>query len=317
MSNSDVNFFLVGCERSGTTLLRLMLNAHPNIAIPEESHFIVRLLQHFKSDEILRPEQVKEAFDILVNFRRWQEWDNSKEQLWLKLQAIPAPSLKDIVNCAFELKLEETGKAIWGDKTPKHVMHIQFLKEMYPDAKFIHLIRDGRDVCLSYLKTGWLGPWVSKISQYWSVRVQKASESKQTLPAGKYLEIRYEDLVVNPEQVLREVSLFLGEDYTPAMLEYSDNFEKNLASRELKIHQKLKRQPSSEDLSRWRRELPWWKILTFEAYSSDELQMHGYQRKFASLGLLLYPLTRLLVYILTHTANLRTKVGLVTQKHDT
>jgi len=317
MSKRDVNFFLVGCERSGTTLLRLMLNEHPNMAMPAESHFIVNLIERFGTEHILSKNEVIEAYNIIVNLKRWQEWENSKEVLLTQLEILENPTIAKIVNVVFELKLSDSGKQIWGDKTPKYSNYIDKIHNMYPDAKFIHLTRDGRDVCLSFLKTGWIGPWVSRIAKYWSNRVEAAKSSQSYLTGTRYLEIRYEDLVSQTEATLRKICRFLDQDYSAVMLEYSGDFEKNLAGRELALHQKLKRKPKTQDINRWKKELGWWKILTFEAFAKEDLASCGYACKFKYSGVLFYPLTRWFIAMLTHTSKIRQSLGLTLSTSET
>jgi hypothetical protein len=317
MSKREVSFFLVGCERSGTTLLRLMLNEHPNIAMPAESHFIANLIERFGTQRILSKDEVIEAYNIIVNLRRWQEWENSREALLTKLEILENPTIAQVVNVVFELKLSQTGKQLWGDKTPKYSNYIDKIHNMYPGAKFIHLTRDGRDVCLSFLKTNWIGPWVSRIAKYWSNRVEAAKLSESYLTGTRYLEIRYEELVCQTEDTLRKICRFLEQDYAPGMLEYSGDFEKNVAGRSVVHHQKLKRKPQIQDINRWKNELGWWKILTFEAFAKEDLKSCGYACKFRHSGILLYPLTRWFIAMLTHTSKFRQRLRLTLSMGDT
>src|SRR5260370_10638205 len=144
--------FIVGCPRSGTTLLGRMLNAHPQIAITRESHWIPRLFEERKelTPEGLVTSQLIPRLLEDPRFTRWQVDHEKLEALLATGQPVPYPQF---VAHIFDLYGELTAKALVGNKTPWFVRRLLLLHSLSPTARFVHLIRDGRDVCLSMV------PW--------------------------------------------------------------------------------------------------------------------------------------------------------------
>lgn len=310
MKTNGLNLFLVGCERSGTTLLRLMLNAHPQVKIPTESHFIADLIDKFGFKSKLTDVQIDEAISIVVSNQRWIDWELCKRELEERIRALEQPDIIDIVNLVFAQKLENSQALYWGDKTPKYSNYMPDLEMMFPLSKFIHITRDGRDVCLSFLKTNWIGPWVSRIAPFWVNRVKAAHLSGRSLEKGRYLHVKYEDLVSDPERSLKAICNFMGISYDPQMLHYTESLEENVSGLSMKHHQKLKRQPETSDTDRWKSEMKVLDILVFEAYSHNTLEEFGYKTYFGKIGIFIYPFVRLGISFLNNTSGIRKKLGL-------
>ena len=196
--------FIVGCDRSGTTLLRLMLTQGKDIHIPQESRFICRL---------------SEFSDVYGDFSKaYQRWffirDLQHNKATCSTYAFPIFGLSIIeaekiieavspitytgaVASLFAASAVRAGKSYWGDKTPRQVNEIRFLADAFPDSKFIHVIRDGRDVALSIRKAGWMRN-VAEIAEYWKKQVMDGKRASSHLDKSRYMEIFYEDLVEEP-----------------------------------------------------------------------------------------------------------------------
>ncbi len=209
-------FFIVGCPRSGTTLLSLMLDAHPKLAVPPESHFIVPLAPRRGLGRLMRPASLE---DILPYLAR-RKWTIEPAALRAAVSRTAPGSYPELVRAVFSTYAEAEGKPRWGDKTPRYVDHVALLAKLFPDALFIHLIRDGREVAASLAERRW-GPSSPVLGAFvWRRSIRRARRAGRRL-AGRYMELRLEDLVSEPERQLRRVCAFLGEDYVPQMLEYS------------------------------------------------------------------------------------------------
>ena len=207
--------FIVGAPRSGTTLLRNMLNRHPAIAIYRESdfyHYVYRRRRSFGNLGDLRNRQrlVKEYLSTR-GVRRMQ----------MELQALEATLLEEGVSYeAFFLSLlrcyaQAQGKKRCGEKTPRHALITEELCQWYPDASIIHLVRDPRDVVASFLRLPWSDHNVLGNAHLW-LRFNHAARSSQHRP--RYLLVHYEQLVTQPEQELRRICSSIGEDYSAIML---------------------------------------------------------------------------------------------------
>ena len=275
--------FIVGSERSGTTMLRLMLNEHSGLFIPSESHFLETLVRNFPKSRALTPEELDQAFSIIVNSRRWQDWNEDPDLLREYLNHYSEQTLAQLIDRVFRFCKDCDATMRWGDKTPKYVYSIHEISQIYPKAKFIHIVRDGRDVCVSMLNTKWLGSSIRQIAEHWCSATRAAREAESILDEESYLQIRYEDLVRNNETVLKAVCEFIGEDYQPEILDFYKNTEGKVADRSLKYHKKTAKQPSSADTNRWRKELPLSKVLVYEAHAAPQLVENGYHLRFSGL----------------------------------
>jgi len=213
-------FFIVGSDRSGTTMLRLMLNVHSQVHVPRESWFLIELMDKLPLSGALTLQQVMQAGEIITQHRRWPDWNITDSALIAALEKLRAPTLAQLIDAVFRLSAQQDNKPLWADKTPEYVIRIADLHRVFPKAKFIHVIRDGRDVCLSLLKTGWRGQTIRQISAYWSDYVLRGHAASTPLGPDLYREVRYEDLVLDTEGELRSLCGFLNLSFEPQMLEF-------------------------------------------------------------------------------------------------
>jgi hypothetical protein len=218
--------FIVGCPRSGTTLLKRLLDVHPQIAITPESHWIPRWF-HKKAGKGLTPDGLvkPKLLRKLFQFPRFLELGITRDDVE-KIAAGPEPvSYARFVTALFDLYGEQRSKPIVGDKTPGYARDLPTLHTLWPEARFVHLIRDGRDVCLSILnweraknwKAGegvarfpsWNSDVVGTIALWWEWHVRLAREAGGELGDEWYHEVRYEAFVAQPEDECRALCRFL------------------------------------------------------------------------------------------------------------
>lgn len=214
--------FIIGVGRSGTTLLRMMLDAHPELAIPPETHFIPEILERGESGEsgggLVR---------AIAASRTWGDFGLDREALAARAGA--GASAAEVIRAFFALYAEAQGKPRWGDKTPGYVKRMRPIAAGLPEARFVHLIRDGRDVALSRRARG-MGEekTIEQVADLWTRRIENARRQAKRLH-GRYLELRYEDLVADPEPALRQICELVELDYDPAMLRYHERAGERLA----------------------------------------------------------------------------------------
>ena len=212
-------FFIVGSPRSGTSLLRVMLDGHPRLAVPPESHFIVglapRLLRKVRGSTSLH-----KTLDDILGHERFPRWgldvSDVRERVW---RSDPT-TYSELIDAVFRSYAEAHGKSRWGDKTPGYVSHMPTLDRLFPTARFIHIIRDGRESAVSMAELPW-GPR-SPVSGafWWRSKVERGRAFGGLLPVERYFELRLEDLIEDPEGRLQEICDFLEERYSPEMLDY-------------------------------------------------------------------------------------------------
>jgi hypothetical protein len=210
---------IVGAPRSGTTLLRFMLDSHPELAIPPETGFLSIADRFTGSGDALR----RAFFDGVRMFPPdapgWNDFGLSADEFWTTLQAIEPFSVADGYRAFYRSYAARAGKKRWGDKTPMYCLHLSTIEAVLPEARFIHLVRDGRDVALS-LRDMWFSPGhgIEVQAEHWRRCVSTAREHGAA--CRRYLEVRYEELVRDPEPVLRAVCAFIDLPSAPEMQDY-------------------------------------------------------------------------------------------------
>lgn len=224
MNNHDFNgpLFIIGMPRSGTKLLRDLLNQNPNIGIPtNETHFIPTMIKRFGNPPNFNLDtEYNRFFKSLRNTIFWKTMKTNVSEMTkddLKKYA-------DITswNSIFEVILKyyapsgRTENFIWGDKSPTYTNNYLLMKEIFPNSKFIHIIRDPRDCCLSAKKTWGKNIYrTAEVWRQWLINVRENGLGSEE----NYLEVLYEDLISNPEDTVRNICNFIPCKYTREMIE--------------------------------------------------------------------------------------------------
>ena len=267
--------FVVGMNRSGTTLLRMMLDAHPELTIPPETHFVPVLIKACKEADAT-PE---DALEAMKTAREWRDFGFSDEEMLARLRSTGRLRPGAAVRAFYEAYAEREGKPRWGEKTPAYVQKMKLIQRALPEARFVHVIRDGRDVALSVLDRTVRDLSAADVAKRWKKKIAKAREDAPRL--AHYVEVRYEDLVLDTEPVLRRVCDFIDLDFDRAMLEYHERSEQRLremaralpatgrakelsVERRLATHAMTTKPPSADRVARWRTQMSPEDRLAFE-----------------------------------------------------
>lgn len=218
--------FVVGCGRSGTTVLRTVLDAHPALAVAHEARFVaplgVRRARYERPDGFAADRLVA---DLAADRAVRTNLELTEADLWDALAApgTPVADFPDAVRRVFALWAGRRGKARYGDKFPGYVLRMPLLAGLFPEARFVHIVRDGRDVALSSMAVAAGGGGAESdpvaLALSWVARVTAGRDAGAALGPGRYHEVRYEALVGEPEQVVRGLCRFLDLDYDPVMLD--------------------------------------------------------------------------------------------------
>jgi hypothetical protein len=215
--------FVVGVARSGTTLLRMMLDSHPDVAIPPESHFIPAAARGWKGAR----EPLATFVDQVTADPHWPDLQLDRELIASTLAEARPADFAGALDVLYGAYAARFGKPRWGDKTPVYLDRMVEIAGWYPRARFVHIVRDGRDVALS-VKDQPFGPdTLRRSARHWAKRIGNARRQAEQLP--HYLELRYEDLVREPEIQLRRVCEFIELEFAPAMLRYHERAAGRLA----------------------------------------------------------------------------------------
>ncbi|HEV3486245.1 MAG TPA: sulfotransferase [Vicinamibacterales bacterium] len=278
-------FFIVGSARSGTTMLRLMLNAHPEVAVPPESRFITEMHHSLAfgtgSGTGVDPDRFLGA---LERHRRFQTWDLPVAAVAAEIAELDgAPTYADAIAAAFRAYARAQGKTRWGDKTPRYVEDIPLLAELWPEARFIHLIRDGRNVALSYADVSFGPKTVGRAARLWASRVSSGCSAGRALGPERYLEVRYEDLVEDAAGQVKVICGFLDLEFDPGMLDYTERARGSVLPRAAVYNPNVMQPPTQTRA--WQTSMPASHVAAFEAVAGELLSDLGYERRFPSPGI--------------------------------
>jgi hypothetical protein len=258
---------VLGVGRSGTTLLRVMLDRNSELAIPYESFFVVPLARRHG-----RRPKLDAFLEDLERFYQLYEWGIEPDDVRPRLRE--GMTTGEAIAAVFEVYAEREGKPRWGDKTPLYMQSLPLLERLFPDARWVHLIRDGRDAALSFLalpegfsgKT-WAQPrTAAQFAARWRSEILAARRLR-----GHYLELRYEDLVAEPERELRSVCEHASLTWEPAMLDHTGVSK----VAEMPEHRNIAKPPTA-GLREWHNEMSREDALAFEAVAGDVLRDAGY-----------------------------------------
>lgn len=254
-------------------MLRLILNAHPKVAVPPESRFIVELWEE-------TPEVRRNRFlDRLAGHKRFQAWDLPIEAVAKELPPRDVVDYADAIRAAFRAYATVHGKPRWGDKTPRYVESLNFIAQLFPDAKIVHLIRDGRNVALSYADVDFGPRTVGGAARIWAQRVAAGREAGRVLGPERYHEVHYERFVGDTDAAVRDLCTFLELEFEEGMLDYTSRARDAVLSRAHKYNPHLA-EGSVQEVRSWESDMSRRHVEIFEAAAGDVLSAAGYVRMF-------------------------------------
>jgi hypothetical protein len=250
--------FIISSGRSGTTLMRSMLVAGGEVAIPAETQIIhslaikFSLLFHMGWADLSRV--IISDFEGSHNFPLWE---CNLSPAYANAAKIPMEerSLARIVDEVFKTYASQKlpGAKLWGDQSPIHTFHLPYIQKIFPKAKFLHLLRDGRDVISSMVKRHGDG-YLSEAIYRWKTSISRTNAFRTRINSDQYLEVRYEGLVQHPEKSLSMVSAFLGIEYKSEMLDYWKK-PSTIENKYYDFHANLGKPVFSSSIGKWKERL--------------------------------------------------------------
>lgn len=279
--------FVVGVNRSGTTLLRMMLDAHPQLTMPPETHFVPELID-LDEDGRATPEGF---LGVITSQREWGDFGLTEEQLLGEFRALDPLNAGDALRAFYRLYAERVGKPRCGEKTPIYVKSIRKINRALPEARFVHVIRDGRDVALSIRDRAVKEHPIERIAERWVRRIGQAR--RQSKHVSHYEEIRYEQLILETEPTLRRVLAFFELPWDDAVLDYHQRSADRLeemkrelpadgkrttlsVERRMATHARTTQAPDPSRVSRWREQMDREDRRLFESIAGELLSELGY-----------------------------------------
>lgn len=286
--------FIVGTGRCGTTMLAQMLNSHSMICVPHELQILfeysnngARLYEIFKEkkNENCGPGDFIDLIETMCPHKFHEYFDYRS---FFEKQQYPIRSLKKLVNTLYGEIAETKHKKIFIEQTPWYGQRIDILNELFPDAKYIHMVRDGRDVAISFARTPWWNDDIGQNLERWHTEVRQIIDSSNIiLNPNQMLQIRYEDFVEQPEVELRRICEHLGVNFEYAMLDtatyvdyglYSKSNARNVSSAALNEWRENKSAPIFKGSRYAWKSYPDFDFSIIPEHISQSLQMLGYQK---------------------------------------
>jgi hypothetical protein len=273
--------FVVGYGRSGTTMLRLMLNRHPELAILSETDFAKRVWERRWALSLARDpyrafQQLLDRF--ICDIRESPERDDFKLDFDAYRQAVLSqpPALNNFISVLGTIWKEQHGKARWGEKDPNHTRYLRLLHRMFPNMKAVHIVRDPRDVAASFVHSEMGAPTDPLVhALLWS----DSNNAVADLPpdtASQVLSVRYEDLTERTADVLTGVCHHLGIPYVSSMLHFHHDAQRFAPDRLQPWMRRLGRPLDGTSVGRWHADLPATDAAIIESVLQPQMQHYGY-----------------------------------------
>jgi hypothetical protein len=269
-------FFIVGNDRSGTTMLRLVLDRGPDVAIPPESMFLADFEPVRRAGDLADPVKAARLLEEI--------WRHPRVRLW-RLSSPPPPippgltheqAYRFVVEAPFRAYAADQRKTRFADKTPLYLRYVDVLAEIWPEARFVVLVRDGRDVALSVMRLPFGANNVWAAASAWADGIRLGREAER-VHAGKVLTVRYEDLVADPPAHVERLCGFLDLTYEPDMLAIENSDPAKIVQDQAGWFTSTRAGINTTAVGKWRRELSSRQQRVFGAVAGEELRELGYE----------------------------------------
>ena len=257
-SNFRQPLFIISAGRSGTTLLRSMLVAGGQIAIPQETAHIHSLAVKYSALQHLNWEDLSALMiAYFENHHLFNQWETNLAAAYHTVRNLPEEErslARTISEVYMTYGVQHFPKAVmWGDQSPRHTFYLPWILRVFPQAKFVHLLRDGRDVISSMVERHG-SDYLEHGTFRWQTSIRRVAALKKRVISDQFLEIRYEHLVSDPENTLQKISQFIDIEYSLRMLEYW-NLSSTVEHKVFAYHRNIGKPVSTNSIGRWRERL--------------------------------------------------------------
>jgi hypothetical protein len=267
---------ICGVGRSGTSLLQSMLNAHPDLCFPPETHFFRRYIAAPSTRrrlELLGSQALQAALDIDEDFGRV---DIAADDL-LKPESGRGLDLSRVFRRMLRLTAQRAGKSRVGDKDPRSLDHLAAWKREFPNARVVHVIRDPRDVLLSRTKAAWSAgrPWWAHV-MICKEQLRRGRALGRSVFGEAYLEVRYEHLIADADAVLRRICEHVDLPFDSCMLEFGDSAKQLVDVREMEWKKETLGPLLTNNMEKWRTGLTAFQVRMTERVARECFRELGY-----------------------------------------
>lgn len=292
LKNSTSPIFILGSPRSGTTLLRVLLSSHSNISIPHEFTLIENVIKVFANNLVSKKDVIK-FIKQQYNYSHFRDWKLEEELLINSFQKKSKYKPEEIIETFYLNYLNEwnSNAKRWGDKNIGSLSYIKEIVTLFPNAKFIHIIRDARDVSTSLLERNWMFYKFPKYqkrcinniigaAETWNLGITIINDSKKYIRSENFLEIRYEDLLKDISLELKKICIFLEENFEESMLDYyqKEKEKKTISKNRLENnHENIYKPIQKDNLEKYKQKLSNKQIALIEKICKKNLKKYNYK----------------------------------------
>lgn len=301
--------FIIGCERSGTTFLGSLIGAHSKCVVTPEAQFVTDIYQKTRINKFVP----KDIFSKIKNTKRFKGW--GVDIAFTESEYMHMNNYSDLILMMVEKynihKRHKKSARIWVDHTPINIEHVDLLKRFFPNARFLHIIRDGRGVASSLKKVTWGPKTMRSISRFWIKKLAYGYASAAKYPQD-ILSVKYEDILLDTETSIKKMTDFLGMEYEKEMLDANGL----IVPKNKKYQHKLVGKKADQSRVRmWEKNLSKREIEIFEYETNHMLTLLGYEMLFSRPRKARYH-ERLLSYLGARRVKLVNKLGKILRKRD-
>jgi hypothetical protein len=275
----DRPLFIIGTERSGSNLLRLILNSHEAVHVPHPPHVVHYFapLERYYGDLREKARFERLVADVLrlvrTHIHRWELPITAQE-------LARAARWRDVFGVTaglYDLALEASGKAFWGCKSTFMIDHVETVLRHYPAARFIHLVRDPRDVAASSKRSVFNPYHPALTARLWCRQQMTGRELHLRVGRDSLLRVRYEELLSAPEETVAQVCAFLGEPFDVKMLRFHETEEARKSASLSRSWRNTARPILSDNAGKWESGLRKHEVLQVERIAGPLMAYYGYQ----------------------------------------
>lgn len=249
------------------------------MAIPPESYVWPRALRLFAAYSFLPwPQLASMVISEFSSYKRFFTWNTDLSEAHIRARALSHEdrNLANIINEIYFQYISQQGLQVkrWGEKTPINTLYIEKIQRVFPKAKYLHIVRDPRDVVCSYIKAGFYTDKSDALSR-WEESIKKAHWLKRNLSPTQYHEVRYEDLVSNPERELQQICSFLDLTFKAEML----SFKNARALGDVAVeehHRNIQRPLTTDSIGKWKKMLLPEEATAIEKRAGVYMAQYGY-----------------------------------------
>lgn len=275
---------MIGTRRSGTNLLRVMIDQLPGFSAPQSTHeleYFTPLVPYYadlNDDEIFLQFIDDMCKCVELNPAKWDGVKLDRQNIFNLCGERNIVSIFESINTTAALQVK--GASDWMSKCPNYISYSDsFEKHWGKNIKYIYMYRDGRDIALSFTKAVAGDKHHYFIAQEWA-RTQRAARAlKDKIADDRFFSVSYEDLLENPESVCRATAEFIGQPYTQEMLKYYENKSAKIAAASSSLWENIDKPINTSNTKKWLEQSNKLDIHIFESVAGDELEVLGYERE--------------------------------------